>query len=131
MSRRSLDFACLEREVSQALLNTADPSPSTVERWSFASGFLIAGIASLVGTLVGGSNGLRIVQTGVVLELAGLFVSVICLVRREWGTFAHKHVGLASNLDRDFEELQKVLKTGVRVHFSRKSTPPPCFWLRG
>ncbi|RAO75914.1 hypothetical protein [Dyella jiangningensis] len=109
MSRRSLDFAYLEREVSQALLNTADPSPSAVERWSFALGFLIAGIASLVGTLIGGSTGLRIVQVGLVLELAGVLVSVVCFVRRVWGTFAHKHVGLASDLDRDFEELQRVL----------------------
>lgn len=109
MSNQSLDFAHLERRVSQALLNTADPSPEALERWSFALGFFLAGIASLAGTLVGGLYGLRIVQAGLILELVGLLVSVICLVRREWRTFAHKHVGFASALDRDFDELQKML----------------------
>lgn len=109
MLHKPLDFAQLERQVSQALLNTADPSPGAIERWSFALGFFIAGIASLVGTLIGGPPGLRIVQTGFVLELVGLLVSVVCLVRREWGTFAHKHRGFASDLDRDFAEVQNLL----------------------
>lgn len=105
----SMDFAQVEQRVSQALLNTADPSPGALERWSFALGFFLAGIASLVGTLVGGLPGLRIVQTGLILELVGLLVSVVCLVTREWRTFAHKYVGFASDLDRDFDEFQRVL----------------------
>lgn len=109
MPHQSLDFAHLERQVSQALLKTSDPSPGAVERWSFALGFFIAGVASLLGTLIGGSTGLRIVQAGLVFELAGLIMSAVCLVRREWRTFAHKHVGFASDLDRDFDEFQKVL----------------------
>ncbi|AHX14780.1 hypothetical protein CH75_17440 [Dyella jiangningensis] len=114
MSHQSLDFALVERRINQALLNTADPSPKALERWSFAPGFFLAGIASLVGTLVGGLTGLRIVQTGLILELVGLLVSVICLVRCEWATLAHKYVGFASDLDRDFDEFQQVL-TWVRT----------------
>lgn len=106
---RVLSYDVLEGRVSAYVKDTDDPKPGPLERWSFALGLLAAGVGALCGTLVDGLIGLRAVQAGLALEIVGLGISSICMIRREWRTFHRPHVQFSNELERDYGKYRELV----------------------
>ncbi len=97
-------FEQLDAKVDEYVKETEDAPPGKVERWAFAFGLFAAGAASLGGVLVGGHTGVVIVRIGLILELAGLGISLIAFLCRNWSSFRDSKRNYAKELDHDYGE---------------------------
>ncbi|SDQ25891.1 hypothetical protein [Pseudoxanthomonas sp. CF125] len=107
--REHLTFEQLDAKVDEYIKETNDAPPGHIERWSFALGLFSAGMASLIGTLVDGWTGVRIVRIGLILELAFFAISMAAFIRRNWKMFHASKRSYAKELDHDYGEYMRFL----------------------
>jgi len=104
-----LTFEQLDAKVDEYIKETDDAPPGSVERWTFALGLFSAGMASLIGTVVDGWLGVRIVRIGLILELTFFAISMAAFFRRNWKVFRAAKRNYARDLDHDYGEYMRFL----------------------
>lgn len=95
-------FEDLSNKVDAYVQSSSDPKPGKVERWSFAIGLFAAGFGILAGQLIDGVAGVLVSSVALIVELLGLLLALVLMIKREWKTFAHAHRSFAQELDCDF-----------------------------
>lgn len=68
-----------------------------------------AGMASLIGTLIDGWAGVRVVRVGLAFELIFLGISAVAFIRRNWKMFRASKRNYAKDLDHDYGEYMRFL----------------------
>jgi hypothetical protein len=80
--------------------------PGPWERCSLIVGLIGAGLGFLLGVLLKGDAAFWTAATGLAIELAGLGLSLVLMIKREWHTFRHAKRTFARDLDSGFSEYQ-------------------------
>lgn len=110
----------LDRYLTKADRNKAGP----LERWSFAIGLFGAGVGLLLGNLLANQAGVRFAIGGLVIELAGLGISLALQIKRELPGFRQPHKIFADEIERDFQAyrglIQQVRAFPLRVRLQRE-----------
>ena len=99
---KRLTFELLDGKVDEYIKETEDAPPGSVERWSFALGLFAAGLASLIGTLVGGWTGVHILRVGLIVELSFFGIAMVMFIRRNLSMFHAAKRNYARELDHDY-----------------------------
>jgi hypothetical protein len=97
-----LSFQLMNQMLDEYAKNESGKAAGPVERWAFCIGLLGAALGMLFGTLLGNALGLQIARIGLVVELAGLSLSLVLTTVREWNNFRHARRTYAFQLDHDY-----------------------------
>lgn len=103
---KSLGFELMCEKLDEFDASRKGAQPGHWERWSFVVGLLGAGLGMLLGVLWGGHLGLLAATIGLAIELLGLSLSLVFMVRREWHSFRYAQRSYARELDKDFLKYQ-------------------------
>jgi hypothetical protein len=103
MDPNPLTFALLDERVSQYIKETsADDRPGRLERWSMVVGWTAAGLGLVLAKTLNGKLAVVLVFAALAIELLGLGVGLICMIRREWRSFRQPHAQFSSELDQAY-----------------------------
>lgn len=117
MNAEPISFSLLHEKVSQYVKETEAPDdrPGPLERWALVTGCAAGGVGLV---LVKALSGMLVVQLSVValiLELAGLATSLVCMFRREWRGFRRPYAVFSHELDQAFHHYVRLVAS-LRVH---------------
>ncbi len=103
----ALGFEFMDEMIDEFVESQKGALPGPWERWSFIVGLLGAGLGLLLGVLLKGEVALWAASVGLAIEIAGLGLSLVLMVRREWSTFRRAKRTFARELDKDFSHYQQ------------------------
>lgn len=103
MDTKALSFALLDEKVSQYIKDTdTEERPGKLERWSMAVGWIAGGVGLISAKALSGRLALVLAASALVVELIGLGIGVVCMIRREWRSFRLPHAQFSRELDQAY-----------------------------
>lgn len=97
-----LSFDALNRKFEEYVSKTDDPGPGPWERWSFRVALVAAGVGLIGGGLLDGELGKWVAVIGVVVELLGMAISIVIMLRREIPRVRRGRAVYAAELEHDY-----------------------------
>jgi hypothetical protein len=108
-SLHELSFTSLSVVMSRYLQITDQNRAGPIERWSFITGLLGAGLAMLLGAVLDGKAALVCAAAGLAVELLGFSVSAGAQLKREVKELRRPYATQAEQLERDFHQYQGII----------------------
>lgn len=102
-------FASLEAQMAAVPDPPSTPPAGPIERYLIWVGFLAAGVAIVVGNMVGGMTGLWVAGIGLSIEVAAFAAAFTLAVRRNWSSLRHGKRSFATDLDADYEASRRIV----------------------
>ena len=109
--REALSYERLEKEFAGYVRVTEKQEQAPlIERVLWCLGFLAAGFGSLIGVVLANETGLKVIRTGLVIEISAFVAASALFIIRKWAAIRESHRAFAVECDGDFAKYQQLVQ---------------------